>query len=124
MSASSIPARYRSIATRLAYRRPVLSAIIAQVNFWVLTNTVLNGVVWTVLRATHVTYPDVQPPPFLGSFAVGITAGILYGTLLGLVDAWMDRRVRLRASLGTRIIVQGLLYTVIFAVISTLTVSG
>jgi adenylate cyclase len=118
------PADYRSFATRISYRWPVFTAISTQVNFWVVTNTVLNAVVWSVLYATNATYPDVHPPPLVGSFLVGIVAGIFYGALLGLVDVLMDRHLQVRASLGARILVRGGFYTVIFAFISALTVSS
>ncbi|MBS1581776.1 MAG: adenylate/guanylate cyclase domain-containing protein [Bacteroidetes bacterium] len=123
MHAGRSPATYRTIATRVAYRWPVFTAVGTQVVFWVLANTMLNTVVWSVVSATHVAFPEVHPFPFLGSLVVALVAALLYGVLLGLVDVWMDRRLSAGSSLGVRILVRGLLYSAIFVVISALTVT-
>ena len=119
------PASYRSRAIRYAYRWPVLTALLTQVNFWIVANTVLVCVNQLVVRAAALTYGnDMVPPPFFMVWVMGTLTAIVYGCTLGLIDLWMDRRFGPTMSVGRRILIKALLYTGAFAIISTFTVLG
>ncbi|MBK6540444.1 MAG: adenylate/guanylate cyclase domain-containing protein [Flavobacteriales bacterium] len=118
MGADRSPARYRSIATRLTYRRPVFTAILAQVNFWILTNALLVTISHLVIKAVAATYVEITPPPFLAVLALSAVTAIFYGTALGLIDVWVERHLGMGASLGRRILSKAVLYSMVFVVIS------
>ena len=121
-SPDNSPARYRSRATHMAYRWPILTAVTSQVVFWTIANTTLALVIWSVLRAAETTYASVVAPPLLGICLMGFVAALVYGTTLGLIDVWTDRRFGPRIPLGARILLRGGLYTVIFGVVAFATI--
>jgi len=108
----------------MAYRWPVLTAITTQVVFWTVANTTLALVTWSVLRAAEITYATVVAPPLLGTCLLSFVAAVLYGTTLGLIDVWTDRRFGPNIPLGARILLRGGLYTVIFSAIAFATVGS
>lgn len=116
------PASRRSIAVRIAYRWPVLTAIGTQVNFWIVANVMLAVINWTVLRASQLTYDHVEPPPLWTTCLLAVVVGIVYGTLLGLIDVWLDRHPKWQGSLGRRILLRGVLYTLVFILTAALTI--
>lgn len=111
-------AHYRSQATRFVYRWPVLNNVFMQINFWLIANTVLLLVNVLTMHATSLTYGQVQPPPFLPLWALAALMAVFYGILLGLIDSWMDKRFSPTVSLGMRIVIKGLLYTLAFLLIT------
>jgi adenylate cyclase len=123
MATDRSPAHYRSQALRAAYRYPVLVTIGTQINFWIVTNAVLVFVSYLTLRAASLTYTSVQPPPLLPTLGLSTATAIFYGTALGLIDTWVDRRFGARISLGWRIFWKWVFYTIAFACISTLTIN-
>jgi adenylate cyclase len=122
MATDRSPAHYRWQALRAAYRYPVLVTLGTQINFWILTNAVLVFVSYLTLRAASLTYTSVQPPPLLPTLGLSSVTAIFYGTALGLIDMWVDRRYGARLSLGLRILLKWVFYTVAFACISALTI--
>lgn len=124
MRSDRSPARYRSVATRLTYRRPFLVAILTQVNFWILANALLVTISHLVMKAVAATYVEIATPPFLPVLALSALTAVFYGTALGLIDVWLEQRLGRGASLGRRIMVKSVLYSVVFVVISIGTLSA
>ncbi|HEY0978483.1 MAG TPA: adenylate/guanylate cyclase domain-containing protein [Flavobacteriales bacterium] len=115
-------ARYRSLAVRVAYRWPVFAAMGTQINFWIITNVMLAVINWTVMYAAQGTYGHVEPAPFVPICLMAAVVGMIYGSLLGLTDVWLDRHPKWQGSLGRRILLRGVLYTIVFGFTALLTV--
>lgn len=115
-------ARYRSMAVRVAYRWPLFTAIGTQINFWIIANVMLAVINWTVMYAAQSTYGHVEPAPFVPICLMAAVVGTIYGSLLGLIDVWLDRHPKWQGSLGRRILLRGVLYTIVFGFTALLTV--
>lgn len=122
MGKNHSPARYRSIATRAVYRWPVLSAMGTQINFWIITNVMLATINWTVMHAAQSSYGYGEPPPFVPIALMAAAAGMFYGSLLGVIDLLLDRDPKWQGSLGRRILLRAVFYTLIFTATAALTV--
>ncbi|MBK7084351.1 MAG: hypothetical protein IPH53_06675 [Flavobacteriales bacterium] len=87
----------------------MFTAILAQVNFWILTNALLVTISHLVIKAVAATYVEITPPPFLAVLALSAVTAIFYGTALGLIDVWVERHLGMGASLGRRILSKAVL---------------
>ncbi|HEX2617894.1 MAG TPA: adenylate/guanylate cyclase domain-containing protein, partial [Flavobacteriales bacterium] len=103
---------------RFVYRWPVLNNVFMQINFWLIANTVLLLVNVLTLHAASLSYGQIHTPPFFPLWGLASLMAIFYGTFLGLIDAWMDKRFGQQVSVGMRILIKGLLYTVAFVFIT------
>ncbi len=112
------PARYGTRSLRFAYQWPLLSAVLIQVVFWMALNTVFLVSGYLVLKAAALTSPQLVLPSFAFIWALVMVISILYGTLLGMIDRFLEGRFRPRISLGMRILGKGLLYSVAYIVIA------
>lgn len=122
MGRNHTPASIRARATRWAYRWPRLTTVGIQVNFWVFTNVLLAVINWTVMYATQGMYANVSPPPLLPICLMAASAGVFYGTLLGVIDILLDQHPNWQGSLGRRILLRAVFYTLIFIATAALTV--
>lgn len=115
-----IPAsvRYRTQALRFAYRFPLLSAVLSQVVFWMVLNSVFVISAYFILKAASLTVPELLIPSFPIIWGLIMIISVLYGAALGLIDHLFDGRFRPRISLGMLIIGKGLLYSIAFIVIA------
>lgn len=99
-------------------------AISTQILFWVVINAILVMITHLVIRAVAVTYTDIVAPPLLPILGLSSLTGIFYGTALALIDVRVDRRSGAASSVGRKILIKALLYTVVFIGISLVTLSA
>ena len=110
---------YTLKARKYAFKYPILTSISTQINFWVLAYMVLSGVIYNFSMFINSGYENDIPyapvPAFLGSFIMAC----LYGTALGLSDHFIFKRWSSNRSVGLIIIVKGLFYLLIMALMFT-----
>ncbi|MBL0043063.1 MAG: adenylate/guanylate cyclase domain-containing protein [Flavobacteriales bacterium] len=121
MSTSSV-SDYRSRARHFAFRYPVLSEIIIQVNFWILANVLLVTLIHQVINAVSKVFTSVVNLPYWPQFWMAVGAAIIYGTMLGLIDYTIERKLTVRLSLGQRILLKTLAYTGALVIIIGVTI--
>ncbi len=112
------PAPYRTRALRFAYKWPLISAVLTQVVFWMMLNSVFVASAYLVLKAASLTTPDLGLPPFTMVWRLMMIISIVYGTALGMIDRLFERRFRPHISLGMHILGKGLLYSAAYTAIA------
>lgn len=86
-----------------------ISDIGTQVNFWVIAYLVYIVIMYFVTKAVTSLYPQ-KVDVYLGeNIIVAVVVGIFFGIILGLVDYFVDKKLRGR-SLGVEILSKSILY--------------
>lgn len=120
MDFTHTPARYRTRALRFAYQFPLLSAVLTQVVFWMVLNTVFVVSAYLILKAASLTVPELVIPPFPIIWGLIMVISVLYGIALGLIDRLFEGRYRPRITLGMLILGKGLLYSIAYVAIASM----
>jgi len=100
---------YTTTARRLYLKHPLLSNIGTQVNFWIVAYLLFFVIIYFISKAVTSLYPQ-KVEIYLGeNILVGIIAAIIFGSILGMVDFLVEKRLRGK-SLGFEIIIKGIFY--------------
>lgn len=107
------PEEFKELSRRVVYRHPVRTAILSQISFWLIANTLLIFTIWlTIFRASYI-YPVIVPPPLHLMLLAATIAAIIYGTVLGAVDLLLERWLSRDLQMGVRILFKSLIYTLV-----------
>lgn len=108
---------YTTQARAFTLRFPLLAYILIQVNFWLLAYVLLATVMHfnqlMVIRTHGLGIPVLYKPALWSA----IFAGVIYGTSLGLVDWWFNKRSNRKLSLGLIIIIRSIIYFLVLVAI-------
>lgn len=107
---------YSQSVRRFTFRHPNFVTVMTQVLFWVPGNLIFMIMVLLATKGYTATYPEVKFVPALPQVFLAMGVGVLYGGMLGVIDILVDRKAKKRRSLGRKIFLKSLLYTVAFAV--------
>jgi adenylate cyclase len=102
-------ADYTTLARRYYFRYRFILDIGTQVNFWIIAYLVFFILLYFITKAVTSLYPH-KVEVYLGeNIIVAVIAGIIFGTTLGLIDYFVDKKLRGR-SLGIVTLIKGMLY--------------
>ncbi len=102
---------YTTTARRLYLKHPLLSNIGTQINFWIAAYILFFILIYFISKAVTSLYPH-KVDVYLGeNIIVAIMAAIIFGTVLGIVDFFVEKRLRGK-SLGIEILIKGVFYLV------------
>jgi len=100
---------YTTIARRYYLRYRLLSDIATQINFWIIAYLVFFILIYFITKAVTSLYPQKVEVYIGENIVVAIIVGMIFGTILGIVDYFADKKLRGR-SLGIEILIKGILY--------------
>jgi adenylate cyclase len=80
-----------------------------QVNFWIIAYLFYFIIIYFVTKAVTSLYPQKVEVYIGENIVVAIIVGIIFGSILGIVDYFTDKKLHGR-SLGVEIIIKGVLY--------------
>ncbi len=113
-------AELRERQRRFTFRHPVITALLTQVSFWVVANTLFVCTFFLVLTAVSFHTPGLQVVSIRVAFPVAVLLGILYGSVLGGIDLLLDRDRDPDRAWGLRILLKAVLYTGAFVLLVVL----
>jgi len=100
---------YTTRARGIAYKYPLLSSIGMQINFWIIAYIIFFLLLYFISKAVTSLYPQ-RVEVYLGeNIIVALIAAIIFGTILGIVDFFVEKRLRGK-SLGVEMLTKGFLY--------------
>lgn len=95
---------YTEYARRFSLRHPVISFVGKQVNFWIAANLFLG----VIIHLHSLLLNEIQPTPQLAGLdaivLIAVIFGLVYGTILGLCDYYLDQHFFRKKPLGKIII--------------------
>jgi len=107
---------YTTRVRRFALRHPVLNHIAIQVNFWTISFILLGFIIHFTILSIKDSYSLQIPVSFLSSVLISIFLGLVYGTILGLIDIILEKGVFQRWPLGAIILLRSTVYIVILII--------
>lgn len=100
---------YTTRARGIVYKYPLLSDIALQINFWIIAYVLFFVILYFISKAITSLYPQ-EVEVYLGeNIVVALIAAIPFGAFLGIIDFFVEKRLRGR-SLGIEILIKGVLY--------------
>jgi adenylate cyclase len=100
---------YTSTARRLYLKYPLLSDIGTQINFWVIAYLLFFILLYFFSKAITSLYPQEAEVNIVENIIVAIIAAAVFGAILGIVDFFVEKKLRGK-SLGIEILIKGVLY--------------
>lgn len=100
---------YTGRARHFASRYPLLSFIVTQVNFWVLSSCFYGIIMYLQIKSFKAAYGIPAQDNVGRILSVAAILGISYGIMLGIADYFLDRRFFRNKSLGFIIILKTLI---------------
>jgi adenylate cyclase len=100
---------YTTLARRYYLKYRFILDIGTQVNFWVIAYLAFFIIIYFVTKAVTSLYPEKVEVYFGENIIVAIAAGIIFGSILGIVDYFVDKHIRGK-SLGIEILIKGVFY--------------
>jgi adenylate cyclase len=100
---------YTTLARRYYLRYRLLLDIGTQINFWIIAYLVFFILVYFITKAVTSLYPQKVEVYIGENIIVSIIAGIIFGSTLGTVDYFVDRKIRGK-SLGIEILIKTVFY--------------
>jgi len=100
---------YTTRARRIYLRHPLLSDIAIQINFWVISYILFFVIIYFISKAVTSLYPQKVAVHIGENIIVAIIAAIVFGTILGVIDFFVEKKLR-GYSLGFEILIKGILY--------------
>jgi len=110
---------YTTSSRRFYLRHPLLSEIAIQVNFWVIAYVIYLIILYYITKAVTSLYTQNVNVNLWENIIVAIIAAITFGTCLGVVDYFVEDKLRKR-SLGTEVVIKGVIYIIIWYIIMVL----
>jgi adenylate cyclase len=100
---------YTTFARRLYLRHPFLSDIGIQATFWVFAYIVFVVLSYFISKAITSLYPQEVAFRLWENIVLALFAGIIFGTILGVVDFVVEKKLRGK-SLGVELVIKGVSY--------------
>lgn len=100
---------YTTTARRLYLKHPLLSDIGIQINFWIIAYLFFFVLLYFISKAITSLYPQKVEVNIGENILVAIIAAIIFGTILGIIDFYVEKKLRGK-SLGIEILIKGVLY--------------
>ena len=122
--ATRTPEEFKELSRSVVYRHPIRTAILSQIGFWIIANSLLILTVWQVLHRASLIYPSVIEPPLGVMLTAACIGAIIYGTLLGGVDILLNSWLSGDLPLGLRILIKSVIYTAVLVVIMFMVTSS
>jgi adenylate cyclase len=110
-------AQIRERERLFTFRHPVVAALVTQVSFWVLANSLLATFMFLVLTAVSKHYTVLPVIPLQVSWPMAVALGVAYGLALGTIDIGLERHADPDRPWGLRILLKAVLYTGAFVVL-------
>lgn len=121
--ATRTPEEFKELSRSVVYRHPIRTAILSQIGFWLIANSLLLLTAWQVLYRASLVYPTLIVPPLGVMLTAACTAAVIYGTLLGGVDIWLTSWLSGDLPLGSRILIKSVIYTLVLVAVMALVVT-
>ncbi|MBL7127555.1 MAG: adenylate/guanylate cyclase domain-containing protein [Ignavibacteria bacterium] len=100
---------YSATARRFYLRHPLIADILTQINFWSIAYIIFFLMLYFISKAVTSLYPQ-KVEVYLGeSIIVAIVAAVIFGTTLGIIDYFVEKKLRDK-SLGFELLLKGILY--------------
>lgn len=100
---------YSATARRFYLRHPLIADILTQINFWSIAYIIFFLMLYFISKAVTSLYPQ-KVEVYLGeSIIVAIVAAVIFGTTLGIIDYFVEKRLR-NKSLGFELLIKGILF--------------
>ncbi|RKZ00441.1 MAG: hypothetical protein DRQ13_00400, partial [Ignavibacteriae bacterium] len=93
----------------MTYKYPLLSDIAIQINFWIIAYVLFFVILYFISKAVTSLYPHKVDVNIGENLIVAIIAAIIFGAILGVVDFFVEKKLK-RKSLGVEILIKGILY--------------
>lgn len=110
---------YTTLARRYYLRYRFILDIGTQINFWIIAYLVFFIIIYFITKAVTSLYPEKAEVYIGENIVVAIIVGIIFGTILGIADYFVDKKIRGR-SLGVEIIIKGVLYLAAWYLVSVI----
>ena len=110
---------YTTRARRIYLKYPLLSNVGAQINFWIIAYLIFFILIYFISKAVTSLYPQKVEVSIGESIIVAIFAAVLFGTILGIVDYFLEKKLRGK-SLGVELIIKGVLYIATWYIVTYL----
>lgn len=104
-------AELRERERRFTFQHPVIMALVTQISFWVVANTLLVFLFLMFLTALSHHTPQLKVVPFTAAFPGAVLLGFVYGGILGGIDLLLERSRDPDRAWGLRILLKAVLYT-------------
>jgi adenylate cyclase len=108
---------YATLALRYTARRPLLTFVTTQINFWTLANIILVFVAYLLSQIANQEQNLSTTLNFGTIAALTIFPGIFYGTVHGLAGYYIERRLMKNQSLGRAIVIKGLVSLAVLIIV-------
>jgi adenylate cyclase len=111
---------YSSIARKISLRHPLLADIGIQITYWVFAFLLYFTLVNFISKAVASLF-DLQAKVHVSeNIMIAMIGAIIFGTILGLIDHFIEKRF-VRRSLGTELIVKFSLYAITWFTVAGVT---
>ena len=100
---------YTTIARRFYLKHPLIADIVTQINFWIIAYLLFFILLYFISKAVTSLYPQKVEVYIGENIIVAVIAAILFGTTLGIVDYFVEKKLRGK-SLGIELLIKGVLY--------------
>jgi adenylate cyclase len=100
---------YTRTARKIYLQHPLLSDIGIQINFWIIAYVLFFLMLYYISKAVTSLYPQKVGVSLGENIIVGIIAAIIFGTALGIIDFFVEKKLRGK-SIGIEILVKSVLY--------------
>ncbi|MEE9430211.1 MAG: adenylate/guanylate cyclase domain-containing protein [Melioribacteraceae bacterium] len=107
---------YSARARKMALSHPLLSDIFTQIIFWILAFSLYIFLVDLVSKAIASLFNPEATIHLSENIIIAIIGAIVFGTLLGLIDFYVERKL-IRRSLGIEVLVKIFFYVVTWFVV-------
>src|SRR6218665_3517188 len=84
-------AQIRERERRFTFRHPIVMALLTQVSFWIVANSLFVLLIVMFLTAISHHVPGLHVVPLRIAWPGGVLLGITYGTILGCIDLLLER---------------------------------
>jgi len=105
----SMKADYTTLARRYYLRYRFILDIGTQINFWIIAYLVFFILLYFITKAVTSLYPHKVEVYIGENIITAIISGIIFGSTLGIIDYFVDKKLRGK-SLGIEILIKGMLY--------------
>jgi adenylate cyclase len=104
---------YTANARKYAFQYPLISAILIQISFWIISFLFLSFILHYAANGFGKTYHVNIPSSLKPIIVISLAVGILYGTTLGLLDFYFYRKLFKGKSTGLLILFKSVFYFIV-----------
>jgi adenylate cyclase len=110
---------YTTLARRYYLKYRFILDIGTQINFWIIAYLVFFIIIYFVTKAVTSLFPEKAEVYIGENIVVALVVGVIFGSILGVVDYLVDKKIRGR-SLGVEILIKGVLYLAAWYLVSVI----